>query len=118
MDKKLKNLYKIWNKKLEKSGFVDIENGNKLKRYDGDWFSKHINSLDFNNTKEFYTKCEKFLQVHNFQTAEHEHIFSLFCSGKTQKEIANNVTIGRTGVEYVLAKYLKKMMEEDGISKN
>lgn len=106
---KFKQLKAKWDRKLAKSGFNDIEHGDKLLRHDGDWFHKHINTLQYENTTKFYNQCVRFLTNHEFQTKEHEHIWMLFSEGETLEEIENHVTIKKSMIANVINQYIKIM---------
>lgn len=106
---KFKVLHATWMKKLKKSGFEDIEKGDKLLRADSDWFHYHIDTLKFESTRDFYLQCVKFLNEHEFQTKEHEHIFGLFSQGKTLHEIENHVTWKKDKIASIIKQYLEIM---------
>lgn len=111
---KFRQLHSKWMGKLIKSGFKDIEKGEKLLRHDGDWFHKHINSLKFESTRDFYLKCDDFYRTHEFQTKEHEHIFGLFCEGKTLDQIVDDCTLSRSNLQRVIVGYLDIMRKNHG----
>lgn len=109
---KFKKLSAQWEKRLKKSGFEDIENGDRLKRHDVDWFHNHIDNLKFQTTRDFYLQATKFLAKHDFQTKEHEHIWMLFSEGKTPKQIANHVTLQERQILRIITRYTKVMQDE------
>lgn len=90
-NKKLEDLKAIWYKKLEKSGFHDIEsNENDLK-----WSSNsqakqnlHEDRKEFNKNKENYFRLAGyFLNDHNFESIIEKTIWDAHASGTGHKRI-------------------------------
>lgn len=110
--KQFLELQKKWYAKLKDSGFKDIEQGDKLLRHDGDWFHKHIVTLKYRSTQEFYTQCEQYLSKFKSKGKQHKRIWQLFSEGKTLDEIAERVEYKRSQIHNIITQYIKVMEDE------
>lgn len=106
---KFKTLHKKWSEKLKKSGFKDIEQGEKLLRNDTDWFNRHIDTLKFENTREHFLQCEEFLLLHNFDSKRDFKIFMNYSNGRTLEQIEKLVILKKSQIAVIINKYLKLM---------
>lgn len=84
---KFKALQAEWDKKLEDSGFVDIENREhgSLKSYHSMTFfnSSNRHQVRQQNKQEYYRQAGQFLYSHTFETADEYNLWKLHCEGET-----------------------------------
>lgn len=106
-----KALQDKWYKRLAKKGFNDIEQGQKLKRFDVDWFHNHITTVQYESTVEFYTQCEIFGRAKKFPSKRDRVIWEAFSQGKTFKGIEPLVDIQEDMIGKVVKKYVKEMRD-------
>lgn len=106
--KQFKDLQSKWYNKLKKSGFEDLEQGEKLLRYDGDWFHKHIDTLKYENTTMFFERC---MQFGNTMKAikRDKKIWGYFCEGRTLMEIEKLVDLKKSRIAEIIKGLIKEM---------
>lgn len=90
-----KELNDKWQKKLEKSGFEDIEQGYEpnryLKRWDSTWFTNRRHGAQ--GTLEqmtYFQECTRFLNEYKFENALDKQIWACHSEGLT---VAQTVTL-------------------------
>lgn len=95
-NKKLSDFDKLkakWYKKLEKSGFEDIESSeDRLKSYSNKFARKdeYMNSVDTWETKaEYYYIAEYFLNTHKFNSKLEKSIWEYHANGISVRNIVN-----------------------------
>lgn len=78
-----------WNKKLEKSGFEDIETKDGLLKgiSHADFFKAHYNQIDAQAKEEYYRNAGYFLYEHKFKTELERKIWELHVEGVGIREI-------------------------------
>ena len=95
--KQFKALQQKWYKKLEKSGFEDIEQTSDdrgfLKQNHNSYFKTRHTPLSFQNTQEYFLQCSHFLLEHDFNTEQARAIWKLHSEGYSRREIAKMLKI-------------------------
>lgn len=109
----LKRLKDKWYKKLEATGFEDIEDVNSpremLKRWDSTWFFNNCDELQFKTRHRYFIMATHFLNSHDFESRFERRIWSLHCEGFSCREIASVVDSSKTTVNDIIV-FLKKIM--------
>lgn len=103
-----KRLNKEWQKKLEESGFEDIE------KSDNDFIRQHqvftADKVQSEGGREYYLLCQKILREYDFKDNLHRLIFELHTEGKSVREIS-------TFLQLNSERTLKKSVISDVINK-
>lgn len=93
-DKKFKKLEREWYDKLERKGFVDIENFRREDRPLKSWHSREFlrRKLEIEETKEYLEKAESIFESgYKFKNGIHRRIWKLHCEGFSRREIASRI---------------------------
>lgn len=105
----LSELQKIWYKKLEKSGFEDIEqDDDNLKVWSSVFFLR--NSPEQIQAKQaYYQMATNFLEEHKFKTRREEIIWTYHSEGISYRDISKllkrvRITLSHTAVQNVVHK--------------
>lgn len=77
-----------WEKKLEESGFKDIERNNSLKRFHSYDFQDIYTEDRFKEKSEYYYDAFQFLHIHEFKHEAHRQIWELHTHGIPYRDIA------------------------------
>ena len=119
MDRKqYRKLQQKWYAKLKKSGFEDIEESEyKLKRYDSEWFNKHVDSLRHHSTSQYYVRCHQFGQSYKFESKREEKIWMNYCNGYTLEQIEELVPLKKSQIANIINK-LKGIMDGEDRENN
>lgn len=116
-NKTFDQLQAVWDKKLKKSGFEDIEtrDGN-LKNWDSLAFRKPSSATNraasTEATAEYYRLAEHFLHVHKFKNLTHKHIWELHVNGKSVKHFRSRGAHSTTTVYKILNDLIEEMMTQ------
>lgn len=102
-------LKKIWYKKLEKSGFKDVERNDKhenLKQYDAPWFYHYAskNPEVMIAKQEYFYNATQMLQTGMFENATEKEIWALHSDGKSLRAIAKEVGFNKDNVHAIVKK--------------
>lgn len=108
--KEFEALHKEWQKKLEDSGFVDVEQADgHLKQYHASLFRRK-KTKTFNSTKkEYYRIAGQFLHMHRFKNQLEHDIWSAHCVGKSFREIGEVKNISEQKVRRTVERIRKIM---------
>lgn len=91
--KEFKKLKDKWYKKLEKSGFIDVEQDeNTLIDWDSFRFGTARNKSHYEHHQEYFSYSGEFLHTNEFESHKEHQIWSLHAEGKSIKEIADTLT--------------------------
>lgn len=120
--KEFKKLKDTWYKKLEKSGFVDVEaSEDSLKEWDSSItlrYDKHIIA----SKEEYFRLAGKFLFSYEFESERDTAIWQLHSDGLSLREIATQLKKKKykinsmSNVNLVVKKLAQKMIEKYGIN--
>lgn len=108
-------LKKEWYKKLEKSGFKDIETNDKyenLKQYDAPWFYHYAtkNPEWVAARQEYFYYATQMVENGLFENDTEREIWSLHSDGKSLRAIAKEVGFNKDRVHAII----KKLQERFG----
>ncbi len=85
-------LQKVWYKKLEKSGFIDIEDTavehNPLKRWSSCDFRNKARARRYGPTLDYFTNATHFLHDNLWESEADKKIWALHAEGLSIREIA------------------------------
>lgn len=121
-----KELQAHWYKKLEKSGFVDIEKKEtnlRTYRYRNDEGTSNQFTSTWRNSKmEYYSLATQFLNEHEFQTNIEKVIWEYHTNGISVRNITNLLSkakLSQTNRTYVwfIVRDLRKIMKEQYLKK-
>lgn len=102
--KKLKQLTEKWRKKLEKSGFRDIEYPNgHLRRFDSFYFQMEYSPVAFKAREIYFRLAGRLLHTHRFATRRQRQMWELHCQGYTMPAIAKRMKVSKQRVSEVLS---------------
>jgi len=104
--------YAIWNKKLEDSGFEDIENKKTALTNKSSYLKKVADAggqLHRDSIQRFYERCNEFLHLYDAFTPFERTIWESYCDGATQEGIAKELGVSRSTTRIVIEKYTKIM---------
>jgi DNA-binding NarL/FixJ family response regulator len=105
----LKQLAKLWNKKLKDSGFKDIEDehGN-LKVYDSELQSR-ISKSEYLSTMHYYERAREL--VHSkYLEGRDRYIWQRHAEGESNEEIARSVGLNPKSVGTIIADIARRLM--------
>lgn len=109
MDPKLLKLQQKWYKKLEKSGFKDIESpfkpGQPLKHWDSIHFQLYQTKESFLERQRYYQLAEQMLHDFKFKKKVHKKIWEMHAKGRSLTEISESVKLHRNTVYRIIRKY-------------
>lgn len=107
--KQFKELDSKWRKKLEKSGFPDIEDGKgNLKTYD----RRTIAWDNRTRVSTFFTKLEAFLCDDDSLGRRQKRILKLYAEGARVTEISKRTHVTKRYVHYVITKTRRLILLE------
>lgn len=117
--KQLKKLKALWEKKLKKSGFEDIEQKDgRLKAWHSHRFAVEAKKTVFEAKAEYYRKAEHFLNDAQFSSKKERRVWELHSQGVSERDIADSVGLFRSEVRDLLIplkekfkQYLKNSIE-------
>lgn len=120
--KQFEQLKAKWYKKLEKTGFKDVETDeDNLKEWDSSIFlrySQHTSAA----RQEYFILAGQFLNSHNFASKKEKLIWSMHADGLTFQEIANRIkklryrVCSRASMNTVVRKLAEEMLAQNGIT--
>lgn len=105
----LKELQDVWYKKLEKSGFQDIEQDtDNLKVWSSVFFLRH-SPEQIQAKQAYYQMASNFLEDHEFKTRREEIIWSYHSEGISYRDISKllkkvRIKLSHTAVQNVVHK--------------
>jgi hypothetical protein len=114
--KKFQKLKEKWYKKLEKTGFEDIEqNEGALKVWESFAFSNHrYNRHTFAEKQEYFSLAGRFFHEHEFESDKVKEIWRLHSEGYSLSGIYDKVKTKKRGFSrpniYLIVKKLQKEM--------
>lgn len=88
---KLKELTLHWYKKLEASGFRDIESGPYLKQWDHISFQSKYTPDEFLDKQNYSLAASHFLLTHPFSSTQEKEIWELHAEGNSYREIVTKL---------------------------
>jgi len=92
--KKFKELQERWYKKLEKSGFEDVEdmtlNEPLLKNWDNFRYRK-VTPEEYESRTRYYSNCRDVLNTYPFERAIHRRIWELHTEGLSLRQIEKTI---------------------------
>lgn len=121
--KDFKALQAKWYAKLEKKGFVDIEQKNgRLKTYDGLFFHTQLGKKGqsfFEAKEEYYRRAGQFLHEYQFETPFAKQVWALHADGYGIREIVDylkqkGIKTYRRAVHELLQGLTKELLAEHG----
>lgn len=112
--KKFKELKTKWYKKLEKSGFNDIEqaNGNLKDFHSFRFKSKKIKNVFF-ETQRYYELASQLLHTYPFPDRTSKKIWKLHASGESNLAISDLMKVSYRVVEVTVNKIAGSILNED-----
>lgn len=114
MQRKLSPLEKTWYKKLEDSGFKDIETTDDV--FWGERKKKRRLTATYSTTYEYYRLAGFFLYDYKFRDERDRLIWHLHCEGKTLHSIARETKkvgykVEKSTVDNVIKRLAKEMIK-------
>ena len=107
--KQLKALQAKWYKRLERSGFVDVESPLKehcpLKHWDSIKFQAQYSPQAYLEKERYYQLAGQLLNEHKFKTARDKKVWAMHVEGRTYKEIAKKVKVHSDTVIKTVKRY-------------
>lgn len=109
----LKELEKIWNKKLKDSGFIDIEDTNSplrlLKKWHSNYFYRNYSPEVFEARYDYFRITSQFLHYHSFESQLERQVFELHTEGLSYREIGAKMGINKDKVNKIVGKLIEIM---------
>lgn len=106
MKKPSKELTAKWYKKLEKSGFVDIEDVNSdkefLKKWDSQYFKRRYTPETFYAKQAYYQNAQDVLAEYKFNNAVDKKLYEMHANGLSHADIAKKTGYSKSAVQKVL----------------
>jgi hypothetical protein len=114
---RFKNLQKKWDKKLEKSGFQDIENRRGYfvdhKSFYDLTLRKNFSTTDtFENTRSYYSIARSIATNYKFPSEEMKMIWTMHSEGQTLSEIAEAMNTSKQNIFNRLKKIIKILVNQ------
>jgi DNA-binding NarL/FixJ family response regulator len=103
--KQAKQAYKVWRKRLEESGFRDIESKNETLSHDASKTLKRLDALSVNARMEYYYLLCQHVNEHKFVKERDKQIMSMLGEGVKTKVIAGLLKIHKQTVRFTRRKY-------------
>lgn len=92
MQNKLKRLKIIWDRKLKRSGFKDLEDAKgNLKEFVSSRY-KHKEFITYFAQERYYQLADQLLNDYDFSSSEDKMMWRLHCEGKTINTIATKIS--------------------------
>lgn len=96
--KQFKKLFQTWNRRLERSGFEDVEDFKQpeplLRRWTNTRMS-HFTQDEVEDLKVYFARAREVLLTHKFKNKQERRIWELHSEGFFDKEIARELKITR-----------------------
>lgn len=109
-DKSFAALQAEWRKRLEKSGFIDIEEPDdphqRLKQWDSHYFSSKYSKPVFHARETYFQNASEFLMTYEFEDEKSRLIWDLHSQGHCLREIAR---ISKAGNKDTVGKIVKAL---------
>lgn len=121
--KEFETLNKLWKKKLEKSGFKDIEQDeDNLKLWYSEYYKTRYTTTTFQAKEEYYRLASQFLHSNKFKNKKEEVIWTLYSEGLSIRNIvkvlkSRNFKAYKNEVNKIVRTLSKIMLEECLIKK-
>lgn len=105
------SINKIWEKKLEDSGFYDIEKKEKFIIGSRSMFK--MTPEEREAQRKYFENCEKTLKFHKFETDQEKMIWKRHTAGHSITDAANSLGLSRAKVFRTLQKIKKEILERE-----
>lgn len=114
--KEFKDLKDKWYKKLEKSGFVDLEqNEDQLKQWEAGAFGNRYSVETFSSNQKYFELAGQFFFDNKFVSKLEKKVWELHSKGITLYAIADKVkVIKKSKVHMIIQKLSKEMLTKYG----
>ncbi len=111
-NKKLQQLQKLWDKKLAKAGFEDIEDKEgRLTYWHSHYFRNRFKDInDFHAKQEYFYLAEHFLNEYPFADDKEKAYWAKHAQGKSNREIAEKHRRPKKAVNAIIARLRKVML--------
>lgn len=107
--KQLLKLQQKWYKKLERSGFKDIESplkpGQPLKHWDSIDFQLDHTAESFTERQRYYELAGQMLHDFQFKSKAHKKIWEMHSKGESLSNISERVKLHRNTVYRIIRRY-------------
>lgn len=114
--KQLKKLQQTWQRKLERSGFEDVERPNgTLKNYDSYRLREMNMTGDVLQARQrYYELARHFYNDHTFETSLEKEVWRLHSEGVTYKEIVKAIKrrVSWSSVQRIVVRLAKLMLSQ------
>lgn len=113
--KECNKLFKLWNKKLDKAGHVEIEDFNAAGQPLVDWDSyrfKRIGQEVMESKKAYFEGCRNLLLSYKWDNETHKEIWRLHSEGLSVHEIADIIDkkkFKKSNIAYIVKHYKKEL---------
>ncbi len=98
-----------WDKKLEKSGFQDIEDTDSplefLKVWHDSYFKNRNKVKSFFDVQRYYELATQLIHTYPFRTIKERNVWTMHAEGKSEREIARDCKC----TDWVVRKTIKKV---------
>lgn len=107
-------LFKLWNRKLERSGHREIEDFTLRDPPLKTWESTRWNSTDSIQNEwrqQYYEMAESLLRLYPFKSKEHKRIWQLHCEGFSVRKIAQQLDrkkFSKSSIQNVILRIKRK----------
>lgn len=115
-DEDFLKLQKIWYKKLESSGFNDIEDTRSddrlLKEWDFNFFRNQFNQTVYEAKLIYYERAHSLLHTYEFKSPVHRQIWKLHCDGISERKIAEQVRYYKKSMVHYVIDQISRAIKE------
>ncbi len=112
--KQLKKLQALWAKKLERSGFFDIERANgTLKNHD----AYRVREMNANHDvmaarQRYYELARQFYHANTFETSREKRVWHMHSEGESTYTIAGETKSSQSDIDRIVRRLAKKMLAQ------
>lgn len=95
----------LWNKKLKKSGFVDIEDSKGyLKEYDSRYFQDRYHPESFVNKERYYQLAGQLIHSYPFLNVREKKVWTMHAEGTSQEVIATKMKVDQATISRIVTR--------------